>query len=62
MARWSCASGSRRQLGICPCRLPPGAIWDVFPTWKMEVILIPKFLAEAVQLPVFQDISPGQGP
>lgn len=62
MVRWICASGSCRQLGICLHGLPPGKIWDVFPTWKMQVILIPKFLTKAEQLPVFQHMSPGQGP
>lgn len=61
MDRWNGASRSCRQLGICPQRLSPGESWDVFPTWKMEVILTPQFLAEAEPLPVFQHISPGWG-
>lgn len=62
MARWTCAGGSCRQLSICPHCLPPGTVCDVFPTWKMEVILIPKFLAEALQLVAFQHISPVRRP
>lgn len=62
MAQWTCAGGSCRQLSICLQRVLLGKIWDAFPTWKMEFILIPKFLAEALQLPAFQHTSPGQGP
>lgn len=62
VARWTGAGRTCRQLSICPHCLSPGKIWDVVPTWEMEVILMHKFLAEALQLPAFQHICPGQGP